>query len=52
MLLAEDHFITMEEFEEEESEYATYKELHGNHTGDALHKAVCEKYYSQIAKQQ
>lgn len=46
-LLASDHVITLEEFEEFEDDYAAYKGLGGNHTGDALHESVVEKFHNQ-----
>lgn len=47
-LLANDHYITVEEYEELEMDYTIYKELKGNHTGDALHQAVVEKFQAQM----
>lgn len=49
-LLQEGHVITLDEYEELESDFDTYKALGGNHTGDALHTAVQEKFQSQITK--
>lgn len=46
-LLAVDHVITIEEYEEFENDYAAYKGLGGNHTGDALHDSVVEKFHKQ-----
>ena len=46
-LLKPDHFITVEEYEEFEQEYDVYKELGGNHRGDALHDRVVDKFNKQ-----
>ena len=49
-LLQIDHIITVDEFEEFEAEYEIYKNLGGNHKGDALHDSVVTKFNSQIIK--
>lgn len=49
-LLREGHIISLDEYEELESDFDTYKALGGNHTGDALHTAVQEKFQSQVTK--
>lgn len=48
-LLQKDHFITIDEYEQFEEDYAAYKNLGGNHNGDALHSRVVEKFASQVA---
>ena len=44
-------FITVEEYEEFESEYDIYKNLGGNHRGDALHARVVAKCDKQNNKE-
>lgn len=44
-------FITIEEYEDFESEYSVYKSLGGNHRGDALHARVVAKYDKQTSKE-
>lgn len=48
-LLKQD-YITVEEYEEFEEEYAVYKSLGGNHRGDALHERVVIKVDKQKSK--
>ena len=43
--------ITIEEYEDFESEYSVYKSLGGNHRGDALHARVVAKYDKQSLKE-
>ena len=50
-LLEMDHYITVDEYEDFESEYATYKDLGGNHRGDALHDRVVDKVRVQMEKE-
>ena len=45
-LLKQD-YITVEEYEEFEEEYAVYKSLGGNHRGDSLHARVVTKVDKQ-----
>ena len=47
-LLEPGHIITVEEYEEFEVEYETYKELGGNHRGDAMHDRVVDKVKAQM----
>lgn len=47
-LLETGHYITVDEYEEFESDYATYKKLKGNHRGDALHDRVIDKVRAQM----
>ena len=49
-LLAEYDEIPIELFEQEEEDYATYKQLGGNHRGDSLHNAVVKKFNTQVSK--
>lgn len=46
-LLETGHYITIDEYEEFEMEYLTYKNLHGNHRGDILHDRVVDKVKAQ-----
>ena len=48
--LLEQDYITVEEYEDFETEYAVYKGLGGNHKGDALHERVVAKYDRQKSK--
>lgn len=48
MLLKSDHFITIDEYEQFEEDYAAYKDLGGNHNGDAFHNRVVEKFAAQV----
>ena len=48
-LLAQEHEITIDEYEQEEEDYAAYKGLGGNHKGDTLHASVVKKYEAQLA---
>ena len=48
-LLKPDHFITTDEYDQFEEDYAAYKNLGGNHNGDAFHSRVIEKFTAQIA---
>lgn len=48
-LLKQD-YITVEEYEEFEEEYAVYKGLDGNHKGDSLHARVVAKVDKQNNK--
>ena len=50
LLLRQDHIITVEEYEEFEEEYQAYKNLGGNHRGDALHDRVVEKFDQSLTK--
>ena len=43
-------YITIEEYEDFEAEYAVYKSLGGNHRGDALHERVVKKCDKQKNK--
>ena len=47
-LLEKGHYITVDEYEEFETEYAVYKGLGGNHRGDALHDRVVDKVQAQM----
>ena len=47
-LLTAGHYITVDEYEEFESEYEVYKKLGGNHRGDALHDRVVDKVQAQM----
>lgn len=47
-LLEPDHYITVDEYEEFETEYEVYKGLGGNHRGDALHDRVVDKFQAQM----
>lgn len=47
-LLQHSHYITVDEYEEFETEYEVYKELGGNHRGDALHDRVVDKVQTQM----
>lgn len=47
-LLNPDHFITIDEYQQFEEDYLAYKGLGGNHTGDALHNRIVEKFNNQI----
>lgn len=49
-LLKDFHKITIEEYEQFEEDYKAYKNLGGNHRGDALHDRVVEKFNSQLTK--
>lgn len=48
--LLEQDYITVEEYEDFESEYEVYKSLDGNHKGDALHARVVAKVDKQDNK--
>ena len=48
-LLKQD-YITVEEYEDFEAEYAVYKSLGGNHRGDSLHERVVKKCDKQNSK--
>ena len=48
--LLEKDYITVEEYQEFEDEYAVYKSLGGNHRGDALHARVVAKCDKQDNK--
>lgn len=50
-LLKQD-YITIEEYEEFEEEYAIYKSLGGNHRGDSLHARVVAKCDKQSSKKE
>ena len=50
-LLKQD-YITIEEYEEFEEEYAVYKNLGGNHRGDSLHARVVAKCDKQNSKKE
>lgn len=41
-------YITIQDYEQFEEDYAAYKALGGNHRGDALHARVVDKYVGQI----
>lgn len=47
-LLTTGHYITVDEYEEFESDYEVYKALGGNHRGDALHDRVVDKVKTQM----
>ena len=47
-LLETGYYITVDEYEEFETEYEVYKKLGGNHRGDALHDRVVDKVNAQI----
>lgn len=47
-LLQHGHYITVDEYEEFESEYEVYKKLGGNHRGDSLHDRVVDKVQAQM----
>lgn len=47
-LLNPEHTITVDEYEQFEEDYVAYKGLGGNHTGDALHGRVVEKFNNHI----
>lgn len=47
-LLEHGHYITVDEYEEFETEYGVYKSLGGNHRGDALHDRVVDKVQAQM----
>lgn len=49
-LLAEDHTITLHEFEHIQEEHRTYNALNGNHEGDSLFSLVKVKYEAGLAK--
>lgn len=49
-LLKPGHFISIDEYEEFESDYEVYKKLKGNHRGDALHARIVEKFSTQSQK--
>ena len=49
-LLAPDHVITLDEFEEITEDHDAYNGLGGNHKGDLLFNAVVEKFKSQVTK--
>lgn len=48
--LAEDHEITLEEFDELEIEHNIYNSLGGNHTGDQLFALVKAKFEANLTK--
>ena len=48
--LVKQDYITIEEYEEFEEEYAVYKSLGGNHRGDSLHARVVAKCDKQNSK--
>ena len=48
MLLKDDHEISIVEYEQFEEDYYAYKNLGGNHRGDALHDRVVAKFNEQI----
>ena len=48
VLLENNHVITVDEYEFFETEYAVYKQLGGNHTGDTLHARVVDKFRTQM----
>lgn len=50
-LLEAGYYITVDEYEEFESEYEVYKGLGGNHRGDALHDRVIDKVQAQMRKE-
>ena len=49
-LLSQD-YVSIEEYEEFEDEYAVYKSLGGNHRGDSLHARVVVKCDKQSNKE-
>lgn len=46
--LLSQEYITIQDYEQFEEDYAAYKVLGGNHRGDALHARVVDKYVGQI----
>lgn len=48
LLLENGHEISVQEYEQFESDYVAYKALGGNHNGDALHDRVIEKFTNQL----
>lgn len=51
-LLAEDHIITLEEWEELDSDHEAYNGLGGNHKGDRLFSLAKKKFESGLAEDQ
>lgn len=47
-LLDTEHTITVDEYQQFEEDYIAYKGLGGNHTGDAFHTRVINKFNQQI----
>ena len=47
-LLSQEHYITVQEYEQFQEDYVAYKGLGGNHRGDALYKSVVEKFNKQL----
>ena len=48
-LLKPDHEITLDEFEEIESDHETYNKMGGNHTGDKLFQMVEQKFRNSLS---
>lgn len=48
-LLKPDHEITLDEFEEIESDHETYNKMGGNHTGDKLFQMVEQKFKNSLS---
>lgn len=48
-LLNPDHEITLDEFEEIESDHETYNKMGGNHTGDKLFQMVEQKFRNSLS---
>ena len=48
-LLNPDHEITLDEFEEIESDHETYNKMNGNHTGDKLFQMVEQKFRNSLS---
>ena len=48
-LLNPDHEITLDEFEEIESDHETYNKMGGNHTGDKLFQMVEQKFKNSLS---
>ena len=49
VLLNPDHEITLDEFEEIESDHETYNKMGGNHTGDKLFQMVEAKFKNSLS---
>ena len=51
-LLEPGRIITVDEFEQFESDYQVYKSLGGNHRGDTLHDSVVRKFNKHVQKEE
>lgn len=49
-VLAEDHILTLDEYEQLEEDHAAYNGLGGNHKGDSLFELVKEKAKNTLTK--